>query len=290
MTIRLPGYETVIEDAVYSRSAKNVNFRHPKIKKALDAVPCIQFTVLDKFKVPSPEEVVNFVVSCARKQDDYLSEEMSHVPTEIIDELKNRDKPALTHLGEHLALASNMHPGSVYLSANNYLILQKHLDGFNTENPNPTQEQVETFLARKKRSRWGLQAKFAEWDCLDIKDFDPLLKREVRDSNVLDIMDKEGMVEYAEFESQLRGLCRVFSNDDAYNRLDDDSRTYLGNIARSSFGSYAQCVLGSSVSDKLSSLLSSVGIGGLGISILGVTPKPKASKPFPSMPEDPSRN
>src|SRR3989338_5009997 len=107
MSIKLPGYETIVEDAIFSRPAKEVNFRHPKIKKSLDEVPCSQFTVLDRFTVPTPEEVVNFVVSCARKRDDYLEEAMSHVPDSLIAELKNRDKPALAHLGEHIALASN---------------------------------------------------------------------------------------------------------------------------------------------------------------------------------------
>jgi hypothetical protein len=276
MEIHLNGYTPIVANHSYARPANGLSFANEEVAKKVESAPVTLITRLIRFTMPSQQEVIDYIVKCAKNQRTELKSLVETLPNQELANLALRDPATLSHLGRHLGLADNASPGSAYLSVKNYLVSGKGFQEYQAKNPSPSVETIEGFIEKTRSLDWGIQARFAEWDCLDLKEFDPLLKRQVKNSDTLDVFNKHRVVTYDEIAKQMRSLCAIFNDPKAYALLEDNSKGYLEFTAARTLADFSKCVLSHAIGDKLVDLLSPT--------------KKDQPKPGCSFPNDPSCN
>jgi hypothetical protein len=104
MEIRLNGYSPIVPNHSYARPAAGLDFATEEIAEKVRSTSVTLITRLTRFRMPSQQEVIDYIVKCAKNQRTELKPLVETLPNEELANLALRDSATLSHLGRHLSL------------------------------------------------------------------------------------------------------------------------------------------------------------------------------------------
>ncbi|OGI11586.1 hypothetical protein A3K64_01705 [Candidatus Micrarchaeota archaeon RBG_16_36_9] len=220
--IELPTYSTIIPNEIFER-------RIGSLRVLDEEVEVTQLARLARFKVPTQDDVINFIKASANdaSANQPLQLLLCLLPNSETKKIAESNEYSLGHFRNHCP--NNLEEGSNYLEVLNGTVPTEVLDrakiarlsGFNGEN-----ELYYSIIKKLGRDEWTLRIKLEDGILPEISELEYLLDRKVRDSNILYI---EGASRhYSDAANHARLLYNV---ENSIGQIRDSSRQFLNQRA-----------------------------------------------------------
>ena len=250
INIELPTYRKVIANQVYAR-----NTRYLENLLTNEKLLATQILTLKKFKVPTKDEVINFIRTNAQKIGDASlfpekSQENKNIFLKLLPELYlqkiiNKKNDALQHLRKHYP-ESSLHEGKKFLEVS-YGVLPDDILSIVMNNSIETKEILkkygrrvyERLIERFGFDRWSLSILLTNEKLPDKSKINFLLENEVRESNVFSVSGD--FKDYKIIANQIR----LFYNNldsEKISQLEDNSYQYLEQKTVLTIAGTAECI------------------------------------------------
>jgi len=266
--IELPTYRIIVPNEVYGKSAESLD--HPLMGK----VPATQIIRLTRFRIPTRDEVVDFIRTSAKGIDLYsLGKDkpaeddpkttyfLKSLPASEVKDIARGNEDSLKHLRNH-HLDSDLQEGRVYLGAFNGIVPNPVLDSANKLVSKEGTEVYDRAIERTGTKEWNLRIRLLEDGRFpDSLELEYLMDRGVRDC---DIFSAKGDFEnYQAVANQIRVLQNVLGSTGLVSQIGDTSYQFLEQRAASTVRETAQCIAARNAIGGLAGIIGQV-IGGIG--------------------------
>lgn len=256
--IELPTYRTIVTNEVFGRKAEPLN--HPLIGK-VDATQILRLT---RFKVPTQDEVIEFIRASAQginlswKNDTsdkdpktiYL---LKLLPPSEIKNIAGENKDSLQHMRRHYP-NSDLQEGRVYVRAISGIVPDEIL-----KEARELMEQKGSTIYEKAiegigKKEWNLKVRLLENGRFpDTSELEYLMDRGVRRSDVFSAHGDFG--DYQTVANRVRILYNALNSSDLIAQIRDSSYQFLEQKAASTVGETAQCIVTGSLVGGLAEII-----------------------------------
>ena len=232
--IELPTYRAIRPNEVFGRRYRLSD--DPKVPDKLT-----ELLSLKLFRVPTQEEVINFIQERAKEyglkppekielfSSNPLADYLGSLPAEEVKRIAEGQKDSLDHLKEH-SLGTPLKRGETYLEANNILVPSLELETF------PKDEPLGNIPCN-----WSLRFKLLNDGKLpDRLELDYLMDRGVKDSDVLAVQGNFG--EYGIVTNQIKILSNALNSPHQVAKIKNRTSDFLIEEASANIGLAAQCL------------------------------------------------
>lgn len=252
--IEMPGYRTVVTNAVFSRHKKTLDAPFGKVP--IEAVSRIM-----RFEGPSVDDAVKLVVEGSKAVqggfDTHL--DFGRFQDNYIQRIAGGNEKVMDHVRRHF-------PGGDYETGRTYI------EVMNSELPTSAMDYLSSTFGRNDssvyhsvidyvgRNRWWLNVGLTpEGKFPDSLELEYLMARGVRYSNVFDMW---GFKDYTEVADYIRVMSKVFSNPENISLLEDKTKAMVSVAAQRTLNSLSTCLYKENAPASLEE-----GIAGIMISI-----------------------
>lgn len=243
--IELPTYKTIVTNEIFGRKAEPLN--HPLIGK-VDATQILRLT---RFKVPTQDEVIEFIKASAQKidlswgngssdKDPNTTYFLKLFPASEIKNIAGENKDSLQHLRRHYP-NSDLQEGRAYIQAISGVVPDKILNEARELMKQKGSVIYERAIERTGAKEWNLRVRLLENGRFpDSLELEYLMDRGVRRSDVFSAHGNFG--DYQNVANQIRILYNVLNSPDLITQIGDSSYHFLEQKAGSTVGETAQCI------------------------------------------------
>ncbi len=253
--IELPRYEMILPNQLFRKRGKSANY--------FENIPSddVDILLLQKFKVPTQEEVLQFIQKSASEIDlASLEESVSNgnlntylrtLPGAEIGRIAKGSKDSIDHLAKHFHNC-DVPCGETYLDVANGTVPSQFID-----------DVSKSGKALEFSPTWSFGIQLSESGNLpDKQELEYLLARCVRDSDVLRIKGNFG--DYQIAANQIRIVSNALNSPEIVAKTNDVSHGLLEDIACSNVQEVSSCLgIGNIMGGGLGIVLGSE-LGGLG--------------------------
>ena len=258
--IKLPTYRIIVPNQVFGKKTKP--FNHPTIGE----VAATQIIMLTKFRIPTQEEVIEFIRTSAKGIDPSSLEEdkpsekdpktvyiLKSFPPSEVEDIARGDDDSLKHLRNHYS-EINLQEGRIYLETFNGIVPTIVLDRVKELVSNKETEVYGEVIATTGVKKWNLGIRLSEEGAFpDILELEYLADRGVRDSDVFTV---EGHFDnYQVVADQIRLLYNTLGKTGLTSLVCDTSYQFLEQRAASTVMKTAQCIVSRGVMRGLAEII-----------------------------------
>lgn len=245
VNIELPTYKSIVENEVFGRKSEPLN--HPLIGK-VDATQIIR---LARFKVPTQDEVIEFIRASAQginlswrnepsDKDPKTTYLLKLLPASEIKNIAGENTDSLQHLRRHYP-DSDLQEGRVYIQSISGVVPDKILDEARELMGQKGSIIYERAIERIGEKEWNLKVRLLENGRFpDSLELGYLLDRGVRNSDVFSARGDFGS--YQTVANQIRIFYNALNSPDLITQIRDSSCLFLEQKAASTVGETAQCI------------------------------------------------
>ncbi len=278
--IELPRYETVIPNELFREKKKLTSYLENTSGETVDIL------WLQRFRVPTRDEVIEFIQKSAREIDlasleesvsnDGIKTYLRTLPETEIEGIANGRKDSIDHFKEHFP-KGDLQNGETYLEVVN----------------GTTNSKILHDVYKKRKcldfpATWGFAIHLSESGNLpDKQELEYLLARGVRDSDAFQLKGDFG--DYQTAANQVRIVGNALNSPEIFAKTRDVSKSFLEGIASSNVQEVSSCLgIGNLMGGGLGIVLGSE-LGGLG-DILQQVLENQEEQENPYFGSDPSLN
>jgi hypothetical protein len=245
--IELPSYRIIVSNEVFGKKAEPLN--HP----LMGDVPATQIARLTRFRIPTKEEVIDFIRTSAKGIDAYsLGKDkpsdsdpktvyfLKSLPASEVKDISRGNQDSLKHLGNHYP-ESNLQEGRIYLGSFNGIVPNLVLDSARELMKQEGTEVYDRAIERTGSKEWNLRIRLlANGAFPDKLELEYLLDRGVRDSDVFSAQGDFG--DYQTVVNQIRVFYNVLQSPEIIAQIGDTSYHFLEQRAASTVRETAECI------------------------------------------------
>lgn len=245
--IELPTYRIIMANEVFGKRAE------PLQNSLIGKIDATQIVRLTRFKVPTQDEVVNFIIRKAQEVDIYSigKEKPSDNEPKIIRSLRllpekevlsviERNKDSLQHLKNHYP-ESSFQEGKDYIDSTIGIIPDFFLDLTTKFSEKQRGIAYENLMSKMGLRKWGLRIRLLEdFRFPDSLELEYLMDKGVKDSDVLSVHGD--FREYSVVANQIRLFYNSLKSPEMIRKIRDSSYQFLEEIADSTVSWFAKCL------------------------------------------------
>jgi len=251
--IKLPSYRTIVPNEIFGKEAEG--FKHPIMSLIAGKVPAMQLIRLARFRIPTQEEVLEFIRISAKGIEPYFTEEdkpleedsgtvhfLKSLSYSEVENIARGNKDSLGHLKEHCPKVS-LQEGRFYLNALSGIVPNPVLNFAEKLADKKEPWLYEKLISQDGAEEWNLSIRLLESGKLpDRLELEYLLDRGVRDCDVFSAKGDFGS--YQNVADRVRLFYNALSSPEIIAQIGDSSHHFLEQQALLTVRETALCVAG----------------------------------------------